>query len=56
MDKHPAPYEYDHVAEGYACPECGRPQVIDDMDAYLWCINKDCKAFALMFESNYKEL
>ena len=55
MEKRLEPFTYDIVSTGFSCPECGRPQVKDNVNGLLWCINGKCEAFAMMFESNYKE-
>jgi len=48
------PYGYDRIAEGFSCPECGKPQVTDEFNGFLWCINKACDAFSVLFDYNYK--
>jgi len=46
------PYAYKHFAVGYGCPECGRVMVTDETS--MWCMNKNCGAFSLTFEPDWK--
>lgn len=49
------PLDYHHERTGYTCPECGETVVTDDGDFYVWCINKNCSVYAVLFEYDWKD-